>query len=368
MTGVVEPQGELKPLTGLRGVAAWFVVLYHLRLSIGAQVPEPVMTVLSKGYLAVDLFFMLSGFVLWLTYARTLREGGLHAFPRFIARRIARIWPLHLFMLGVAVAFAFARILAGNPNHEHYNFAELPLHISMMHSWGFVEPLRWNDPSWSVSGEFAAYLMFPLLALAVDWRRFAPETLVMVVALLILLLHQIMLAGGATIMDHNMRALALPRALFQFAIGTVICALWLQWRSGRRGFHWILAPVLLAFLLFQLPKGQETVIAPTLAACLLLGMAITAEARVNPLGWRPIYYLGQISYSTYLVHFLLFVGFKIVFVDVAGPVPLPLLGLYLLMTLGASVLLYHGVEKPAQRVLNRWFDSRLQRRRAPAAT
>lgn len=367
MTGVVEPKGELKPLTGLRGLAAWFVVLYHMRLSIGDQVPARVMTVLSKGYLAVDLFFMLSGFVLWLTYARALREGGLQAYPRFIARRLARIWPLHLFVLGLAVAFAIARIVVGNPNHEHYSFAELPFHILMIHSWGFLDPLHWNDPSWSISGEFAAYLLFPFLALAVDWRRLAPGALILVAALLIALLHQIMAAGGATLMDHNVKALALPRALIQFVIGTVLCALWLHWRSGRSAFGWMLAPVLLAFLLFKLAGGQETVIAPALSACLLLGMAMAAEAGRNPLGWRPLYYLGQISYSTYLVHFLLFVFFKIVFVAAPGPVPLPLLGLYLLMTLGASVLLYHGVEKPAQRAINRLVETRLARRGAVAA-
>ncbi|MFN5779758.1 MAG: acyltransferase, partial [Novosphingobium sp.] len=57
--------GHLDALTGIRGLAAWLVVLYHIRLSLTALLPGEVIVALAKGYLAVDLFFMLSGFVIW---------------------------------------------------------------------------------------------------------------------------------------------------------------------------------------------------------------------------------------------------------------------------------------------------------------
>ncbi|MFA6608003.1 MAG: acyltransferase, partial [Sphingomonas sp.] len=62
---------ELRALTGARGIAAWLVVLYHIRLSV-AGLPQGVVAVLAKGYLAVDFFFLLSGFVIWLSWGERL--------------------------------------------------------------------------------------------------------------------------------------------------------------------------------------------------------------------------------------------------------------------------------------------------------
>jgi peptidoglycan/LPS O-acetylase OafA/YrhL len=67
---------HLDALTGLRGIAAWLVVLYHIRLSLVSILPPGVIAVLARGYLAVDLFFVLSGFVMWYNYAAPLASGG----------------------------------------------------------------------------------------------------------------------------------------------------------------------------------------------------------------------------------------------------------------------------------------------------
>jgi peptidoglycan/LPS O-acetylase OafA/YrhL len=88
-------RSEIRSLTGLRGVAAAYVVLYHMHLfelCSGAAA-----TVLTHGYLAVDLFFVLSGFVMALTYAE-LFEGGFSAgrYRDFLVRRIARVYPLYV--------------------------------------------------------------------------------------------------------------------------------------------------------------------------------------------------------------------------------------------------------------------------------
>jgi hypothetical protein len=66
-----------------RGLAAWLVVFDHIRLSLTALLPGPVIAVLAKGYLAVDLFFMLSGFVLWLTYGERLARRDAAAIGNF---------------------------------------------------------------------------------------------------------------------------------------------------------------------------------------------------------------------------------------------------------------------------------------------
>jgi peptidoglycan/LPS O-acetylase OafA/YrhL len=363
MTGVVEPRADLPALTGMRGVAAWFVVFYHIRLSLAAALPPEAIAVFAKGYLAVDLFFMLSGFVLWLNYSARIRTEGLKLFPRFIARRIARIWPLHAAMLLAAVALTAGLAILGKPVQAAWG--ELPLHILMVHNWGFTDRLQWNDPSWSISGEFAAYLLFPFLALAVDWRRLAPETLLALLALLAAILHFVMASQGATLLDHDIPRLGIARALIEFTMGTLLCALWMHWRDGRRLAIAGGGALLALFVLLKGDTAPETALAPALLAALLFVAAVAAQWRGNPFASRPIHYLGLISYSTYLVHFLLFRAFKMVFVEGYGPAPLGLLALFLLLTFAASVALFHGIERPAQRALNGWFDRRTKPAPAP---
>lgn len=358
-----EPRADLPALTGIRGLAAWFVVLYHVRVGAYPYLPAEASFVLSKGYLAVDLFFMLSGFVLWLNYSDRLRRDGFEAVPKYLARRVARVWPLHLFILALTVIYASLVATTGELNTLHYPWEELPLHFLLVHNWGFTGALTWNDPSWSISGEAAAYLLFPLIVLAVDWRKLSPAWAVAALLLLALLLSAVMGWNGATILDRDIPRFGLLRAATEFAMGTILCASWKRW-SPRPGLNAALAGALIAgaLLLGFATSAPETLVVPLFLAGLLLVIALTADRPGNPLSTRPIYYLGVISYSTYLVHFLLYIVFKILFVDDPAHVPPGLIGFFLLLTFLASVALYHGVERPAQRALNRLFDRRLSRR------
>jgi peptidoglycan/LPS O-acetylase OafA/YrhL len=363
-----EPRADLPALTGIRGLAAWFVVLYHIRLGAAPHLPDWADITLSKGYLAVDLFFMLSGFVLWLNYSDRLRRDGLKAVPKYLGRRVARVWPLHLFMLAAMVVFASAVAATGELNPVHYPWAELPLHVLLIHNWGFTNGLTWNDPSWSISGEAAAYLLLPLLVLAVDWRRFSPAWAVAALLLLVSLLSATMNWNGATLLGEDIPRFGLPRAVTEFTMGTIVCALWQHWCARpRRAAGLAAALVAAAALLAFATPAAETLVVPMFLAGLLLALALTADRAGNPLAARPTYYLGEISYSTYLVHFLLYIVFKILFVADPANVSLPLIALFLLLTLIASIALHHGVERPAQRLLNRLFDRRLKRRAALAA-
>ena len=358
-----EPRADLPALTGIRGLAAWFVVLYHIRVGAFSYLPGEASFVLSKGYLAVDLFFMLSGFVLWLNYSDRLRRDGLEAVPKYLARRVARIWPLHLFVLALTVAYASLVAATSELNTAHYPWEELPLHILLVHNWGFTGALAWNDPSWSISGEAAAYLLFPVIVLCLDWRRISPALAISALLLLAALLAGAMGWHGADILDRDIPRFGLLRAMIEFSMGTIVCALWRRWCSRPRPAS-ILAGALCggALLLGLATDAPETLVVPLFLAGLLLALALTADRPGNPLAARPIHYLGEISYSTYLVHFLLYIVFKILFVEDPANVPPALIWLFLLLTFLASVALYHGVERPAQRALNRLFDRRLARR------
>ncbi|HEX4695529.1 acyltransferase [Sphingomonas sp.] len=340
---------ELRALTSARGIAAWMVVLYHIRLSI-AGLPQIWLHVFAKGYLAVDFFFLLSGFVIWLSWHGRLREGGWREVPRFWQKRIARIWPLHLAVLGGAVVLAVALAAAGRHDPAEFPFAELPVHVFLLQNWGFTQALTWNDPAWSISCELAAYLAFPLLVRAVDWRT-VPTWLIVGAAAAFLLILAAAMANAQTL-GHDIVRLGIVRCLTEFAAGSAVCALWLRWKASPALpaiLSFALASAMLACWAIGLP---EQLAVPFAFAASLLGLALTSSIRGNPLARGPLHYFGEISYATYLSHFMLFVVFKLAFVDDAHAVPPMLIGLYLAMVLATSVALYHLVERPAQRWVN----------------
>jgi peptidoglycan/LPS O-acetylase OafA/YrhL len=340
---------ELRALTSVRGLAAWMVVLYHIRLSI-AGLPQAWIDVFAKGYLAVDFFFLLSGFVIWLTYGERLRKGGTVDFWK---RRIARIYPLHLFMLAVAILIALALAATGRHDPADFPFAELPFHLLLVQNWGFTDALAWNDPAWSISAELAAYLLFPLLARAVDWRRVPTPAVLAAIAAFLLILAGVMAQAGAPNLGWEITAFGLLRCLTEFSAGTAICALWLRW-AARPLVPALASAVLAALLLTFWATGMlgELIAVPFAFAALLLLFALTSGLRGNPLDWAPLHALGEISYATYLSHFLLFFLFKLLMVDDASAIPPVLIGLYLALVLAASIALYHLVERPAQRWIN----------------
>jgi len=343
---------ELRPLTAARGVAAWYVVLYHVRESVGGRLPAPVIELFAKGYLAVDFFFILSGFVIWLNYGPLLRERGWRAVPPFLGRRIARIYPLHLLMLAAATGFALVCLATGRGMPAGFAWETLPLHLLLVQNMGLTGALGWNVPAWSISCELAAYLLFPLIAVGCDWRRLSSGVLLALSALLMLALSGLFLALGKPLLGNDIPHLGLPRGLLEFGLGTIAAALWLRWRA---------APALPALAAASCAAGgfaayaagaPETLALPFALDALVLLLALTAGGRTVT-GGRVIHWLGEISYATYLAHALLFLLFKMAFVRDPNDVPLPLLGLFLLLVLGVSAMLYHGFELPAQRWMNR---------------
>jgi len=338
---------QMRALTSARGIAAWWVVLYHLRGALEG-VPPAMEAVLAKGYVAVDFFFLLSGFVLALSHGERLRAGGMRAVPAFLRRRIARIWPLHAVMLGVALLLV-AVLRATGRTTQDFPLAELPAHLLLVQAWGFANPLCWNDPAWSISCELAAYLLFPFWAMAMDWRRQPVLLLLAVVGALLALLHGAFALRAAADLGQDITHLGVLRCLLEFATGTVLFAVW---ERGRRR-HWRPA-ILMAFLLgagwvLGLP---ETAAIPGVLAMLLLALAFAGDGPGTWLDGAVLHRLGEISYATYLSHFLLWFAFKLAFVH-GETIGWPRALLYLVLVLAASEALHRLVERPAQAWINR---------------
>jgi peptidoglycan/LPS O-acetylase OafA/YrhL len=361
---------QLNALTGIRGLAAWFVVLFHTRTALGHTLPGWAMGGASKGYLAVDLFFTLSGFVLWHTYGERLRGTGLSGALRFWWRRIARIWPLHAVILAVFVMLALALAITGRDT-SMYPWRELPLHFLLVQNWGMTPALSWNDLAWSISCEMGAYLLFPAVVALAPWSAMRTSTLVAVAALLLGAIWFYFAVQGTGDLGYAIPRLGLARCLLEFWLGNVLRLLWERWRhvpNVAMGAWAAMVALLEGGLVLGLP---ETSYIPGCFAALILALSLDHGAAARVLGGRVLLYLGEISYSTYLVHFLLFVLFKLAFVH-GGAGGHPQIGFaqlaaYLAIVALASVVLYHGVEKPAQRWLNALAAKRQPKRNVATA-
>lgn len=357
MTGGHDGPKDVPALTGLRAVAAWWVVLYHVRAAFAPHVSDGALAFLAKGYLAVDMFFVLSGFVIYLNYANRIAQT-VASVSDFMVRRVARIYPLHLLLLLLMGAYALARYQASGSLPNRYSPELFVLNLFLVHNWGFTDAVSWNIPSWSISTEFFAYMLFPLVALFVRWDRWPTWALPLAMLALATGLHLLFHGVGYTNLGKRIADLGLARCVVQFVIGTCLCALYLRLRRAP-------APGAVAAVLIATAAGiaagitalgwVETLAIPLLWIALVLGIALWPAEWPNPLAWRPLVYLGDISYSTYLIHYFAYILFKLVFIRDPAAIPLWAGPLFVLAILIASVALYHGFERPAQRwVLNRW--------------
>jgi peptidoglycan/LPS O-acetylase OafA/YrhL len=165
---------EIRALTGLRGIAAIWVMVFHTM-----SVPESgstVRAVLDRGYLAVDLFFVLSGYVLALNYGRLFRDGiSRSVFRTFLWRRFARTYPLYFVMTVVVLALSRSRIIAlwdGGGQVCNASASALIPNLLLVQSRA-THFCSLDAPSWSISTEWGAYLLFPFLS---SILLFGPKT------------------------------------------------------------------------------------------------------------------------------------------------------------------------------------------------
>jgi peptidoglycan/LPS O-acetylase OafA/YrhL len=351
MSSAATPR-HLDALTGLRGLAAWGVVLYHIRHSLAGLLPAPVIAALGKGYLAVDLFFVLSGFVIWYNYAARIQAGGWGEARVFLWRRFARVWPLHVAVLGGFAGFALLLGLTGRDT-SGYPWAELPLHFALVQNWGFLPALAWNHPAWSISTELAAYLLFPALVAAWRWERLPSWALLAIAGALALAIHLLFAWNGETTLGARIEQLGLWRCLAGFAMGMVMSILWQRWRGSRQAALSAGMACALVLALAGILALPETAFVPVAFFTGLLALALSRGMLARLLGGKVLTWLGEISYSTYLAHFGLFIVFKLLFVDASLQLSWGQFIGFLALVLAASVALYHGLEKPAQRWLNR---------------
>lgn len=297
-------QATIRCLTSLRFLAAFWVVALHYT----GKMPNDLSTYTSlfeQGRLGVDFFFILSGFILTHVYRRDFERGRFN-YGLFLQRRLARIYPLHLFSFLVVLAYVAAGTLAGVSFHaaDAYALSEVPPNLLLLHAWGWGR-MSWNYVSWSISAEWFAYLLFPLLTWLLLRVRLHPAAQVAVSLFLLLGLHALfmqMFGLGLT----ELVSIGIFRVLPEFLLGMALYQLSRRYDLAPR---WAVPGTMVA-LLALLTVAHFA--ASDLVTVCLLGWLIFAAASLERLGrayWlrdRRLIYLGEISFSLYMLHAIIF--------------------------------------------------------------
>jgi len=351
---------EIRPLTGLRGLAAVCVFLAHLYDTLAGYglvlvVPEWIRRLFLNGGPQVDVFFVLSGFILTLNYQRWFADSvSRPSYATFLRRRIARIYPLHFVMLLLVIAFVgAARYSGAATTHgiERFDVAQLPAYFLLMQSWGiFIQgPGSWNPQSWSVSIEALAYLGFPLL-IWLTARCSAKHAWLLVIAAV---------AAGLGLNALTAWGLwgfgGIARGLSEFTLGCVAVGLydsrlaaWLRRDAGS-----VAAVALLALCYLLTPTTEFAV--GICAVPLLLALS-KASLAGRFFAWWPLVFLGEISYSIYLGHFLFSsIAYRLVSLTWMKTGPLQLaagIALIIAFVLVLSTICYYAVERPGRTLLS----------------
>jgi peptidoglycan/LPS O-acetylase OafA/YrhL len=361
----MNPDKEIKSLTGLRGIAALYVVMFHF--FIGQHFTNPFTTLLAHGYLAVDVFFVLSGFVMTLTYSHLFDRGhSLSSYGRFLGKRIARVYPLYLF----GTLCAFVLILLGILEAPHMDLRlALIWNLLMVQSWGITGSL--DGPGWSISTEWAAYLLYPAFLLflvrnrAGRWIAIAASLAVLVFLSMSPVARAHAVDGAAVLDVHDCRyALPVLRCLAEFVLG-MIAYQFSTTPSGARfsSRAWIQdALALAAIALLMIPRTDLLMVCSI--PPLLAGLARGASFVARVLSSKPMELAGRYSYSIYLIHTLLYgmLGWIHHQVNAAGlkhgQTVAALVGISVIIPLAA--LAYHLIEKPGRAFIRNLIDERPQ--------
>ena len=299
---------RMDALTGIRAIAAFWVVAYHFAISpFEALQLQQRMPFVKYGYLGVDLFFLLSGFILIHVHGRDTATLAPRPVLRFYALRLSRIYPVHVLTLfALAVMFGGGMLLGFTPHHpEDFRFGDFIANLLLVQSWGFADDIHWNFPSWSLSCEWLAYLLFPLLAIAlarIASRRAAVQWLAAVAGAFALAYVFYFRCDLDLRFDVGGFAhLALPRVGFEFALGA-LCYKLLQF-ADLRNWPWlaiVLGAIVAATLLAATPARDFAIVCVFALVIVAGSMKRNFVARI--LSAPLLVYLGEISYSLYMVH------------------------------------------------------------------
>jgi peptidoglycan/LPS O-acetylase OafA/YrhL len=302
-------------IQGLRAVAVLGVVLFHAGLPF-----------LPGGYVGVDVFFVVSGFLITGHLMRELTTTGRIGLARFYARRARRILPASVVVLVVTVLAALAFVPPLQLRELLRDAVATSLYVpNLVFAVDGVDYLAESAPSvfrhfWSLAVEEQFYLVWPALLL-LAWRasrRSSAAARMRVVGGLIAVVVLVSFVAGVVLtpVAQPIAFFLLPTRAWELGVGALIAVAPAFASAGGRGtvlpgaariaLGWLgLATILTAMLLLDesTPFPGTAAALPVLGTALVLAAGSEARGGVGSvLGVRPLQFLGMVSYSLYLVH------------------------------------------------------------------
>lgn len=361
-------QDYFAALDGFRGLLALFVAVYH---TIWISHPQ-TWRFIENGPVIIDLFFAFSGFLMWRLYVDRLETKDQAR--SFFKRRFARLYPLHLFMTLVFVAFALVRLISHNIGLAEQTAGEiLPFqsgaseslfslfqNLTLTNSIGLSDSLTFNPTSWTVGAEFMTYLLFAAMML---WFR--PKRVVD----FIFMLGCVGLIYGALFFTMPNMDITHDYGFWRCVAGFytgILAAVCFPKLKGVMDAMSIFASTILeiivlvscvAFVVFMSGKAQFFVGPFIFAFVVVFGADKGAVSTF--MSQRIFQYLAKISYSIYLVHVIIAIAFAVALEAILGELPTvwaadAWLAIYLCVVIAVSHCTYHLIERPGGRFIRNW--------------
>ncbi|MBO1016709.1 acyltransferase [Achromobacter sp. SD115] len=338
---------NIPALTGVRGYAALWVVLMHYTWGGGMKGEGLFMQILLYGFSGVIVFLVLSGFVMAHVYPEFRKSVNLGAYGSYFYKRVARIYPLHLVTLLAFLALMEAGYPLRTPNETAFTFG---LNLLLIQAWGFVNQFSWNALSWTISVEMFAYIWFPFAALILFKlpKVFAAAVMAAMVWILMKMPHIGLLQAAGV--DTSNIVLSHGNFLVQFTSVFIAGVALYRVVQDINKLPTLVSDALvvagIAILGYACTVPFQSWIM-TCGALLLIGGLLCNKGLGHLLfGNRVSVFLGEISYSLYLTHFLLNVVMsnEIVGLRLADKISLAIC---------TATISYYLIERPSRNLLRK---------------
>ncbi len=350
--GTTAFDGRYRILDSYRFIAASLICVYHFNKAnvLGLATLSPLFENIR---LMVDFFFVLSGFVIARTYLGKVTDTA--GYGRFMGRRFARLYPLHLLTLLVGIAGSMVigtGQLQPGTNPEVFSTTAILANLTLTHSLGVTSYGSFNIPSWSISAEMFVYALFPLFALMITrLPALANAALVVGYVVATVVIRDHFGLRDWTLTWFDMGAL---RAVPTFFTGVLIAHLLsTRWKDFAPSIWWAHAAFLLALVPMHLNARDEWALACFALVVVLAAAAEQHGAKSRMQGDRFVH-LGDASYSLYMWHMPVKVGIFAVIGKLLGTALLPMWLAAILsfaVSLGVALLCYRLFEMPMRRLI-----------------